>query len=174
MFESVADKPGSLGTFEQSSDPLTVMEAIRHWIDMVMISLGLSAGDAQVRVAESGIALELRREDLRSLQQQHEPSFRRGDIELLTKVSWISNISSPLGTPLLPESPDWAIQYPALPFSRTEMAEKFELRLRQLALGLVSVVDLMCEQEPGLSREDATARVGDNIRINRQFGVGAT
>lgn len=170
LFETDAGQAGGLGSFAQSADPNAIIDAIRKYVTMVSTSMGLSASDLEVAQAESGVAIQLRQSAIRRMQKQYTPHFRRGDQELLHKVAMITNLYSGDQAPPLPTS-GWEVSYPALPMSKEELHDLFELRGRELDLGLISRVDILMERNPGMTREQALDKLQQIQREQALLGL---
>lgn len=168
MFRSLGDRSGSLNSLQTSADPKAIIEAIVIFARMIGESMGLSAADVERSQAESGVAIQLRRDAIRRMQARFAPQFRKGDLEMLRKVAMISNTFAPAGTPLLPTS-GWSITYPGLPYSREEMAERFAALRERVEFGVASKVDVILAEHPNWTREQAVAELTRIQAENRQF-----
>jgi len=170
LFESRGDKPGSLSSFTTPADPKGQIEAIQIYARAVTDSLGLVGGESQMTQSQSGIAIQLRRDAVRRQQAGFEVQARVSDLELLQKVSSISNIFSPEGTPLLPVE-GWSIAYPGIPMTREEILEMLEVRQREVDLGLASLADLYMDRHPGVTRQEAMAALREVAKEKRELAA---
>jgi len=152
MFDSEGDHP-EVSTLAPAIDPKTLGEAIASYQQDVGVYLGLGPDDYERSgQAESGYAISLKRESVREKQRGYEPTFRRGDTELLEKTAAMMNAGG--ANPPWPEE-GWSIEYPGLPRTGSEVQVGLE-RLEKLeALGLASKVDGYMELHPGVTREKA-------------------
>lgn len=159
MFTS-KDGRGTVGSVGASVDPLAMAQAILVYQQIVATHLGVSPSDIQTTSdGQSGIAISLNRSGLRKMQRRFKPQFKTADEELCEKIAWIHNIFA--DTTDLPELPNsgYQVSYPALPLSAEEIDAILTKGERRLALGLISEVDLLIEMEPGLTRDEALARL---------------
>lgn len=154
MFKTTGGEPGSLGSFPLPADPLKLIEAIQVYQGMVFDALGIAGDDVQE--AQSGAALKIRNDKVRALAARTEPQFRKGDIELLSKAAKIWNIYS--GKAPLPEE-GYQIAYHGVPMSHDELTLGLDRDLRLVSEGLLSKVDILMRMTPGITREQAAARL---------------
>lgn len=158
MFEaSSAAGAGQVGVLEPSADPKSVIEAIRDYLTMVAMNMGLGASDLEKTQAESGVAIQLRYDAIRRLQRVYLAGLRRGDLDLVSLVAKVSNQFGE-GVPQLPLD-GWQITYPQLPLTKEEQGDRLEVRKEEMQLGLVNEVDLYLERHPELTREEAIEKL---------------
>lgn len=169
LFETEAGQSGSLSSFTPSSDPMKIIQSINQYISMLAENIGLNSSDIERTQAESGVAIQLRNDAVRDKQAEYTPHFRKGDEELLAKIGMIANLFSGPAAPPLPTS-GYNVVYPAMPLSKEELRELFDLRKEELDLGLISKVDLMMERHPGMTREEAIMRLQEIQRENLLLG----
>lgn len=134
--------------FIESMDDYTRMASDVAGIDAAHIARG--SGDAW-----SGAALSVSRDGKREAQAVYGPQFRRGDEELLAKAAAVANI---FGGYDLPED-GWRVRHKAIPMSPQERKALREHHAEQIALGMMSHVDAMIEQNPGMTRDQAKAEL---------------
>jgi hypothetical protein len=176
LFRTMSDRGGSLSSFATPTDPQGVLASINDYIQMTLTSLGIER--AQIESSQSGVAIQLRRESVRAMQAKIEPNMRLGDQELLNKVAMISNLMGPSGTPILPTETStgqpYSIDYPSLPYSREEMSDRLNAQREQMALGLLSPIDVYMEMNPNTTREQAAQAIADNLRFNALLSAPTT
>ena len=162
QFASDGNSP-QLGMLDKPADPKYVIEAIIEYADWVLSQIGLSV--SQTDAPQSGVALTIRRDGAIRLQQEYVDTFRLGDEQLLSVVAKVSNTFSV--DPKVPALPvdGWRVKYPAAPDTRNEVVEKLDNREKQITLGVMSLVDLMIEMNPDLTRFEATAEL---VRIGKE------
>jgi hypothetical protein len=171
MFEAAASGTSQVGVLEPSADPDTVIQAIRSFLSIVAMNMGLGAADIEIAQAQSGVAIQLRYDAVRRLQKVYLPGLRRGDLELVALVAKVSNGFGD-GVPQLPLD-GWQIAYPQLPLTKEEQSDRLDMREREMALGLISLVDLYLDRHPELTREDAIQKLGEIEIEKRRLAVGA-
>lgn len=170
LFRKIAGaQSGTVGVLQQASDPKGVIASIANYMAMCLDSSGFSSSDVEITAAQSGVAIQIRRDALRRIQAQFEPLFAQSDSELLSKIAMISNLFKEDQYPPLPEK-GWVVQYAGLPFSREEETERLTAWKERIDLGLASKVDYLMA-EKGMDRPQAIAYLTQIQTENRQFAV---
>jgi hypothetical protein len=152
MFDSKAGSGGQLGALAVPADPAFAIKAIIEASDWILAQIGITS--AEVQAAQSGVALTVRRESVVRLQQEYLPSFRKGDLELLTVIAKVTNRFSGPDVPALPYE-GWRIAYPSAPVTRDEVVDRLDSLLKQVDAGLMSRSDIVMQMNPGMSRDAA-------------------
>ena len=169
QFDSDGSNP-QIGTIDKPSDPEYVIRAILTYADWVLSQLGLNADAAQATASASGVSITIRREGVVLLQQAYVEAMRLGDVALLTTAALTVNALSLPTTPAIPTE-GWSVTYPAEPQTRDELVEKLDGKLKLIDAGLLSRVDLMQEQNPGMSKDKA---IEELARIEAENKLGTT
>jgi hypothetical protein len=154
-------------------DPAVLEKAIASFTGRLSAHAGIPASDIMRTSsgdAQSGYAISISNAGLRRIQAKLEPQLRRGDLQTLGKIAAVSNRA---GGTAYPES-GYTISYPALPKSPEELTAELEYINGKIAAGLMSRIDGLMRQHPGLSRQqaiDMARRIDDEqARYGRAFG----
>ena len=109
--------------------------------------MGISPSDVVRTGANpaSGAALQITNEGKRQEQRRRGEIARQADLHMLRCAAWLKGLSiEGLG-----------VQYYELELSTTEMEAKARTDQAELAMGIVSQVDVLMSRRPGLTREQA-------------------
>ncbi len=153
LFEDSGTGRGVLGVLNEPMDPAGIAEAVQSFVTSLLESVGFGGIEGQVTTAESGIAITLRRDQVRKVQKKITVPIRRGDLEMLEKVALISNHFGE-DVPDLPVE-GWTIKYPSLPKTHDETTQDVDEAIRLKEEGAASDVDVVIAANPGTTREEA-------------------
>ena len=158
----------TVGQWKPGADPSTLADDLTKYEARLAGAFGISPSDI-VRVggaaARSGYAISISQAGKRTAQQRFIPHFRRGDLAAAMKTAAIINSTSPNGTRgTLPES-GFSIKYRPVPKTAAEREADRRHVLEMIDAGLMDKVDALIFLQPGLTRDDARARLG-RIRQN--------
>lgn len=170
LFRSFGNKTGALGTFPAATIPLEMMQALKAFIAMVAANSGINPSELEKADRESGVAIQIRGDAVRRRLKTYTDTFQRTDVRYLELVSKVVNLFSGDAAPLLPTS-GYSTAYPALPMTREEIEQLMQVRQAELAMGLVSRVDLLMERDPSLSRDAAMVRLTEIDLERRQYPI---
>lgn len=154
-----------IGQWQPGGDPVAIASAIAAYERRIVAYLGLSPADLH-RVSgdpRSGYAIAITREAQRESSRRIEPSFRRGDLQLLSYAAALLNRwaegRDENGQPLrpLPEL-GWRIDYEGIPLSIEERRALREEAADLLARGMIDEAGYLSRVE-GLSREEALRQI---------------
>ena len=162
LFNTSGDGAASLGSFPLPADPLKLIEAIRAY--QIMVCEGLGIGKIDIQSAQSGTAIQIRRDQIRDLTVRAEPQFRKGDLELLRKAAQIFNL---FGTGAKLPTDGYQIAYSGVPLSMEEQTTGLARDLALVAQGLMSKADVLMNMHPGMTRIEAAQRLDEIRRENR-------
>ena len=152
--------------FEAGGDPKVLLDAIQSFAADIVVDFDVFPADiARTHTdARSGHAIEISRDGQRSAQRRYEPSFKRGDIEVASKVAAMWNRQT--GT-AIPER-GWTAIYPGMPLSMAEkklLLEEFKLRFD---INVTSKPVLLAQIE-GITEDSARTRLRQFALDNREF-----
>ena len=165
-FTSRSDKPGSVGQYTTPVDPAAMALSIVTFQSSVLSNIGIHPADVETaHVAQSGVAIQLKRSAQRRLALRLLPQFRQGDVALLGMLARISNTFGGTSYP----TEGWQIQYHLPEASVDEFIAELDRDERMVRLGFISKLDLMMKYRPELSREQAREALLDVARENMQF-----
>jgi hypothetical protein len=152
-------------------EPEALMTAIGMFESGLAEYAGVSAADLVRTGADprSGASLSISREGLRGAQARFEPQLRRGDLAVLECSAKVLNATT--GTSH-PES-GYAIEYPSLPLSASEVEAQRKDLLEKVGAGLESLVDAYMKLHPGVNRDQAKAELRRIQEENAEFGPAA-
>ncbi len=155
-FEAEPGVSAQIGQFQPGGDPVAMGQAIRDYAADLAVDFDISPSDLQRANgdARSGYAVALTREGMRHAQRRYEPSFKRHDQRMISKMAAMLNRSMGAG---LPET-GWRVRYHGLPLSLEERRMEIEEWERRVELGVASKVDLLMRLE-GISEDAARARL---------------
>jgi hypothetical protein len=170
LFRSQSNKQGSLGTFPAATIPLEMMQALKGFIGMVAANSGINPSELEKADRESGVAIQIRGDAVRRRQKTYTDTFQRSDVAYLELVAKVVNLFSGPAAPALPTE-GYSVAYPSMPMTREEIDQLLTVRQSELAMGLVSRVDLLMEHDPSLSRPQAVERLTEIDAERRQFPV---
>lgn len=164
QFKSEKGQSGSVGTLAPAMNVRDGIDAIQTYEQRAAISMGLSSADFQVTSGQSGYAIVMSREGLRRAQKRVRPALQSADQKLLAYAARMANrYLSP--SPGLPEDPrEYRIEYHELPRSPMELKAEAEARSLRVASGLLSPIDALREENPGMSEADALATAAQIAR----------
>lgn len=161
---------GTVGSIAAGVDPERLARAILLYQQVVATQLGVSPADVQITSADaqSGIAISLSRQGIRTLQRRYMPQFKAADEELLQKIAWIHNT---FGDPILPKLPNagYTVTYPALPLSESEVQAILTRHKALSEAGVETAVDLLITLDPSLTRATAMERLRLIARERREI-----
>lgn len=161
--------PVTIGQWQPGCDPKSLGEAIYAFELRLFHEYGMGADDFQRGGVESGYAIAMKRESVREAQRVLEPSFRRGDEQLLRLCASMWNAAG--GS--TPED-GYHVRYRSLPKTPQEITSQVEEHKAKIELGVESVVDVYLDDHPGMSREDAVKRLLEIQAEKRLLGAGMT
>lgn len=151
-----------VGQWSAPIEPGDLFDAIERYerrvVEMALGQAGVSRRDSDVR---SAMSLAVSRETQREAQRAYEPLFRRSDLQLLRLVSGL------MGGP----QDGWRINYRALPRDPAELQSETDRLIKQIESGLIDRITAYQTMHPGLTRDEAEARVAEIARINRQYAA---
>lgn len=157
----------TVGQWAQPFSPAEFAAAIAQQEATAVMQAGIPAADV-LRMnsdSRSGVSLQIDREGKREVARRFEPTFRRGDLQLLRTIAILVN--DEYGSEYLPES-GWGISYQSQPPTESEIVAEQDRILGQLERGLVSEVEARAAIS-GETKEQAKAAL-DAIRAERMRG----
>lgn len=155
--KSMPDKSGNAGQWQPGGDPQVLANSIISFQSSVLSNIGIHPADIESGTsAQSGVAIQLKRSAQRRLAARMLPQFREGDLELITKMCKIYNIT--VGSDILPTE-EWSIQYHMPPADISEFIAELDRDTKLMDMGFISKVDVMMKYHPEFSREQAIERL---------------
>jgi hypothetical protein len=159
-WQGINGKPGSLYQFEPA---INIEEAGRFlaqcerdlavWAGLAPSDL-VASGDAQ-----SGYSISVSRQGLRRKQAKVQPNLRMGDQLLLATAARLLNAYGEDDVEYPEDPEDYSIVYKGIPLSLEETKALIDQVEAKRAAGAASRIDTMIALEPGLTREQAKARL---------------
>jgi hypothetical protein len=148
-----------IGQWSPPVDPEGLLRSIAMYERRILLLAGLNPPDVMRQEADirSGYSLAVARESVREQQRLSEPMFRRGDLQLIALAARL------LGAP----ETGYRIEYRGLPPSPQEMAAEREQVLALLGAGLLDRVAAYMRLNPGVSEDEARAKVNQIAITNR-------
>jgi len=157
----------AVGQWAATADPGILLRTICDYAAQLAIDYGISPTDIQRTTgnAQSGFAVELTRDGVRTAQRRFRPEARRSDERLLEKTAAMMNRARGGVAAKLPES-GYMLNYRGLPLTIAEQRLAQDRNKADREIGIASVVDLFMEVH-GVSRVHAEQRLrqiqADNI-----------
>lgn len=146
------------------------IEAMDMFVRMVSDVAGVDAAHIVRGSSDawSGAALSVSRDGKREAQSVYGPQFRRSDEELLGKAAMVCNV---FGGFDLPED-GYRVRYRSIPMSPQERKAMREHHKEMIDAGLMSKVDAVLEQNPGMTRDQAKAQLLRIQAENAEYAPG--
>lgn len=164
-FRTIDGTPGEIGVLEPAVDVVQYGEAVLTYQRTAIATLGLHPADLEkTGGAESGYAIQLRRSAQRRMAEAMEPQFRVGDEATLSLIARVSNTFGGTSYP----TEGYRIVYAPPADAVTERVEQFDYNAKLYEAGLLSKSAWLRATFPGMTEEEAFARVVD-IEAERQM-----
>lgn len=168
------DKSGSLGQFAPAMDPKSAGEAIAAYSAELAVYAGVAPQDISISggsTGMSGYAIALSRDGQRKARKALEVPMMRGDkMRLATSATLLNALT---GTSLPEDPEDYRIIYADLNLSLDEVKASLEEAKVMREQGVLGQVDQFLRFNPGMTREEAIARIIKNAQeeaeIQRQI-----
>ena len=153
-----------LGQWNPASDPSMILECLQVYATRIAQYAGISPSDImrQSGAPSSGYAISISQTGKRAAQAKFAPQQERGDLSLIETVSGMLNATTGSAWP----TEGYSIRYSAVPKSPEELDAERRHVLELLEAGLIDRAEALQTLNPGMTREEALARLDSIRRLN--------
>jgi hypothetical protein len=165
---------GRIDSFPPGMDVAVGVSSLRSYEERLALFAGISPSDLQVTGSpQSGIAIQVSRDGLRSAQQRYEPAYRMADQLILATAARMANKS--ISGLNLPEDPrGWSVSYRQLGESSPERKVKAETVTLERNAGTLGQVGAVRRMHPSLaSDEEAIDYIANQARLDARAAAAA-
>lgn len=147
-----------------TASPTDLALAIEQYEAGLAQHAGINPGDVhRGSHGSSGYAIVVSRDGLRRAQRRQVPAAREGDKRTLAMLATVTNRMVPGSS--LPEAPkDYVVTYERIGKAPEQTRQEVDADMAEVDAGLISPVDAIMRRNPGMTEDEALARLVRNAR----------